>query len=76
MDTARCRCLHNPKGERVGVNSSCPFHGPSGTDPLRSYTLTPSDRELLASMRIAVGDSSDAIQQVRQSDEDRWKERH
>jgi hypothetical protein len=72
MDSARCRCLQDPAGQRVGCNPACPIHGTSGADPIKPYRLSEADRQLLHSFRIAVADSAE-IQQVRQAEEDRFR---
>jgi hypothetical protein len=68
MDTARCRCSPGI------IRGDCPIHGISTPDPLKPYALTQTDKDMLRTMRIAVMDS-DEIQAIRQSEEDRWRER-
>ncbi len=68
MDSARCRCAPET------VNVGCPIHGISGPDPIKPYRLSENDRTLLSSFRISTVDPDD-LAQVRQADEDRWKER-
>jgi hypothetical protein len=71
-DVARCLCPKDSTGNKCGRNTDCPFHGDTPKEPQKPYVLTVRDREVLKSMRIATADS-DAIQQVRQADEDRWR---
>lgn len=72
MDSARCRCIQDVAGKVVARSAICPIHGDSGKDPITPYRLTEQDRQLLRTNRIAVTDS-EAIQQVRQADEDRFR---
>jgi hypothetical protein len=72
MDSARCRCPLHVDGSR-GRHLDCPIHGFSGGDPKVPYALTQTDKTFLRTMRIDPYDHA-AIQEVRQADEDRFKQ--
>ena len=74
MDTPRCKCPMDAEGKRIACHTDCAIHGWNSPVPLKPYILSDSDKAILRSMRIAISDSA-AIQDVRKSDEDRWKER-
>ena len=71
-DVARCLCPHGSDGKKCGRNLACPFHGNCSKDPLVSYFLSYQDKAALRRLKIDPEDA-DAIQQIRQADEDRFR---
>ncbi len=71
-DVARCLCPHGSDGKKCGSHAFCPIHGPADRDPKIPYELSLTDRKMLRLNKIDPEDS-DAIQQVRQADEDRFR---
>lgn len=73
-DVARCLCPHGSDGKKCGRNLACPFHGNCSKDPKDDfpYVLTYQDKAALRRLRIDPEDG-DAIQQIRQADEDRFR---
>lgn len=71
-DVARCTCPKDSTGQKCGRNLDCPFHGFNPADPQVAWSLNPHDRAALRRLRIDPEDT-EAIQQVRQAEEDRWR---
>ena len=74
-DVARCLCPHDSTGNKCGRNAACPFHGFTSQSPLIPYALSYQDKAALRRMKIDPEDGP-AIQQIRQADEDRFREGH
>jgi hypothetical protein len=74
-DVARCTCPKDSAGTKCGRNLDCAFHGINPADPIKPYALTENDKRFLRTQKIAPF-GSEEIQQIRQADEDRFKERN